>query len=126
MPQLDLIELHGEQAADDFDGKAHNEESLMELALEGGAEDVLVEGDVATVFGGATDFLDVKTALEAGGAVLLSAETGYVPQNTIEVTSKSDAEKILKLIDRLEDNEDVQNVYANYDIPEEWMEELAS
>ncbi len=121
-----VVDMTGEQAADDFDGKALDEEGLMEIALEGGAEDVLVEGDVATVFGGATDFLDVKTALEAGGAVLLSAETGYVPQNTIEVASKSDAEKILKLIDRLEDNEDVQNVYANYDIPEEWMEELAS
>jgi len=103
-----VVDMTGEQAADDFDGKALDEDGLMELALEGGA------------------FLDVKTALEAGGAVLLSAETGYVPQNTIEVASKSDAEKILKLIDRLEDNEDVQNVYANYDIPEEWMAELSS
>ena len=80
---------------------------------------------MATVFAAATDFLDAKTGLEAAGAVLLSAETGYVPQNTIKVEDKSDAAKILKLMDKLEDNEDVQNVYANYEIPDEWLEELA-
>ena len=95
----------------------------MEVALEAGADDVLVEGDVATVFAAATDF-DAKTGLEAAGAVLL-AETGYVPQNTIKVEDKSDAAKILKLMDKLEDNEDVQNVYANYEIPDEWLEDLA-
>ena len=57
--------------------------------------------------------------------MLLSAETGYVPQNTIKVEDKSDAARILKLMDKLEDNEDVQNVYANYEIPDEWLEELA-
>ncbi|MEM9803378.1 MAG: YebC/PmpR family DNA-binding transcriptional regulator, partial [Planctomycetota bacterium] len=80
---------------------------------------------LATIYGGATDFLAIKNELESRGAVLLSAETGYVPQNTVEIGSKDDAKKILKLIDKLEDNEDVQNVYANYDIPDDWLEELA-
>ncbi|MEM9380339.1 MAG: YebC/PmpR family DNA-binding transcriptional regulator [Planctomycetota bacterium] len=120
-----VVDMTGEQAAEDFEGKAVDEDGLMEIALEAGAEDVEVEGDVATVFGGASDFLEIKTALEAKGVVLLSAETGYVPQNTVEVASKDDAAKILKLIDKLEDNEDVQNVYANFDIQPEWLDELA-
>ena len=64
--------------------------------------------------------------LEAKGLMAVSAETGYVPKNSVEVTSKEDAKKIIKLIDALEENEDVQSVYANYDIPEEWLEELQS
>ncbi|MEL6430811.1 MAG: YebC/PmpR family DNA-binding transcriptional regulator [Planctomycetota bacterium] len=117
-----VVDLTGEQAADDFEGKKFDEDGVMEAALEAGAEDVLVEGDVATVFGGASDFIDLKTGLEGAGCVLLSAETGYWPQNTVEVAEQGDAERILKLVDKLEDNEDVQNVYANYDIKDEWLE----
>jgi len=101
------------------------EEELMEVALEVGAEDVVVDGEVATFYAAATDFLDVKDTLEAAGFEFVSAETGYVPQNTVEVTSKDDAEKLLKLMEALDENEDVQNVYANYDMPAEWLEELA-
>ena len=102
-----------------------DEEALMELAIESGAEDVEVDGDVATFYAAATDFLAVKEALEAAGLSFLSAELGYVPQTVIEVSSKQDARQILRLISELEENEDVQNVYANYDMPGEWMEELA-
>lgn len=101
-----------------------DEETLMEAALEAGAEDVEIDGDVATFYAPATDFLAVKSALEEKGYAFLSAETGYVPQNWIAVADKDDAKKILGLIDLLEDNEDVQNVYANYDIEDAWMEEL--
>ena len=120
-----VVDMTGEQADEEFEGKPFDEDGLMEAALEAGAEDVQVDGDVATVYGAATDFLDIKTGLEGQGVVLLSAETGYVPQNTIEVQSKDDAAKILKLIDKLEDNEDVQNVYANFDIKDEWLDELS-
>ena len=102
------------------------EDALLELALEAGADDVLVEGDVATIYAEAADFLGVKQALEDAGLTLLSGETGYVPQSTVQVGSKEDAKKILKLIENLEDNEDVQSVYTNYDIPSEWIEELES
>jgi len=102
-----------------------SEDELMEAALEAGADDVLVEGEFATVYGDATEFLSLKGGLEADGLTLLSAETGYVPQNTVQVQSKEDAKKILKLIDGLEDNDDVQNVYANYEMPDEWIDELA-
>lgn len=120
-----VADLTGEQAAEDFDGKSFDGDGLMLAALEAGAEDVQVDGDVATIYAEATDFIDVKEGLEARGVALLSAETGYVPQNSIEVADKGDAERILKLIEKLEDNEDVQNVYANYDIPDPWIEELA-
>jgi len=122
---LFVIDMTGEQAADDFEGKAVDEDALMEIAIEAGADDVEVDGDVASVVGDPKEFLSIKTALEAQGMVLLSAEMGYVPQTTVEIASKDDAAKILRLIDKLEDNEDVQSVYANYDIKGEWLEELA-
>lgn len=102
-----------------------DEESVFEAALEAGAEDVEYDGELATIFAGPTDFLAVKEALEGAGFTFLSAETAYVPQNRIEVTTKDDAKKILALIDALEDNDDVQSVYANHDIPGEWLDELA-
>lgn len=102
-----------------------SEDEMLEVALESGAEDVEYLGDAATLFAAASDFLDVKDALGGQGLEFLSAEQGYVPQNTVEITSKDDAEKILKLISLLEDNDDVQSVFANYDIPDEWVEELA-
>ena len=101
-----------------------DEDALMELALEAGAEDVEVGDGFSTVYGGATEFIAVKEGLEAGGATVTSAETGYVPQTTVAVEDKDAAAKLLKLIDALEDNDDVQSVFANYDIPDEWFEEL--
>ncbi len=101
-----------------------DEDSLMELALEAGADDVEVGDEFSTVYAGATEFIPVKEGLEAGGAAIESAETGYVPQNTVAVEDKEAAGKILKLVDALEDNDDVQNVFANYDIPDDWFAEL--
>ena len=103
-----------------------DEDGMMELALEAGAEDVEVGEGMSTIYADATEFLAVKLALDEAGVVMSSAETGYVPQNTIKVESQEDAGKILKLLDALEDNDDVQNVYANYDIADEWLEELQS
>jgi YebC/PmpR family DNA-binding regulatory protein len=103
-----------------------DEDGMMELALEAGAEDVEVGDGMSTIYADATEFLSVKLALDEAGVVLSSAETGYVPQNTVKVESQEDAAKILKLLDALEDNDDVQNVYANYDIADEWLEELQS
>ena len=106
------------------DGEPMDEDALLELALESGAEDVVVEEGLGTVFGPATDFLALKQGLESNGAVLLSAETGYIPQNSVQVATKEDAAKVLKLIDILEENDDVQNVYANYEIDDAWLAEL--
>ena len=101
-----------------------DEDALTELALEAGADDLLIEGELATLYADPANFLDVKSTLEAAGLEMLSAETGYVPQNTITIENKDDAKRVLKLIDTLEENEDVQSVYANFEMPDEWIEEL--
>jgi len=102
------------------------EDELMELVLEIGAEDLEFEGDVATILAAPPDFLDVKQALEGAGYGFLSAETGYVPKNNVAVQDKSDARKLLNLLAALDDHDDVQSVYANYEMPDEWVEELST
>ena len=102
-----------------------DEEAVLEAALEVGADDVEYDGELATIYSPPTDFLQVKEGLEQRGFGFLSAETGYVPQNRIEIASKEDAKKILRLVEALEDNDDVQSVYANYDIPADWLDELS-
>ncbi len=102
-----------------------NEEQLMELALEADADDVEVGEGGATFFGDPTEFLSIKTVLEEKGLTFVQAEVGYVPQMTVAVDNKDDAKRILQLIDDLEDHDDVQKVYSNYDIPDEWLDELA-
>ncbi len=106
--------------------RGRGEDELMELGLEAGAEDVLIEDDVVTFLAGAADFLTVKTALEAKGVELASAETGYMPKNSIKVEDKADALRVLKLIDALEDNDDVQAVWSNYEIADEWIDEYGA
>jgi len=101
-----------------------DEDALTELALEVGADDVEVDGDAAVFYADAREFIAVKAALEAEGHEFLSAELAYVPQNRVALETKEDAAKVLKLIGALEENEDVQSVYANYDMPSEWADEL--
>jgi transcriptional/translational regulatory protein YebC/TACO1 len=94
------------------------------VALDAGAEDVRIEGEVVTLLAPATDFLAVKQKLEGKTVTLLSGQLGYMPGSTVPVADKEIARKILALVDVLEENDDVQNVYTNYDIPEEWLREL--
>lgn len=101
-----------------------DEEALMELALEAGADDVELDDDVATFYAPATDFLAVKQALEEEGLEFVEAEVGYVPTNEIELATLEDAKRVARLIEELEDLEDVQNVYANPDYRPEWEDEL--
>jgi len=98
-----------------------NEDQLTEMALEIGADDVQPGDGAATFLAGPTEFLAVKAALEKKGLKFISAEVGYMAQNTVAVTTKPAAAAVLALIEALEDNDDVQNVYANYDIPDELM-----
>jgi YebC/PmpR family DNA-binding regulatory protein len=103
---------------------ARDEDAWTELALEAGAEDVRIEGDVVTLVAPAADFLAVKQKLEESSVALLSALTGWMPGSTVEIADKETARKVLALIDVLEENDDVQNVYANYEIPDDWAREL--
>jgi YebC/PmpR family DNA-binding regulatory protein len=101
------------------------EDELMEIALEAGAEDVKVEEGIGTFYGDPTEFIELKTALEAAGyEEFLTAEISYVPQTLTDVPTIEEATKLLKLIEALEDNEDVQTVSGNFRINPEWQEEL--
>jgi YebC/PmpR family DNA-binding regulatory protein len=101
-----------------------SEDSVMDIALEAGADDVVTNDDgsidVMTAF---EDFFAVKDALETAGLKPVSADITLIPSMTVAL-DKEGAEKILGLIDALEDLDDVQNVYTNADIPEEIMEQL--
>ncbi len=108
-----------------YDRGAVDEEKLMELALDAGADDVRDEGTVLEVTTDPKDFFKVKEKLDASGLPLCSmAEVSMVPQNTIKVVGK-EAEQVLRLMEALEDLDDTQKVYANFDIPEEEMERLS-
>jgi transcriptional/translational regulatory protein YebC/TACO1 len=95
-----------------------SEDEMMEIAIEAGADDVQIEEGFATVIADPAEFLSVKEGLEASGLELMSAETGYIPQNTIQLETEAEARKVLKLLDALEENDDVQSVYSNYELPE--------
>ena len=100
-----------------------NEDDLMMEALEAGAEDVNVEDDYFEVLTLPDDFSVVREALEAKGYTFETAEISMIPQNTIKLESEEDVKKMNKLIEHMEDNDDVQNVYHNWDMPEEEDEE---
>jgi len=101
-----------------------DEDALLELALEAGAEDMTAEDDHWEIITDAESFRGVVEALKEAGIELASAEVTMLPQNTIEL-DKDAAKKILRLVDALEDYEDVQEVYANFDIPDEILQELS-
>ena len=104
------------------DKSAASEDDVMTAALEGGADDVHDESELEIV----TDpsaFADVKAALEKAEIPILSAEITMVPQNTVPVDG-ADARAVLKLMEALEDHDDVQSVYANFDIPEAVLAEV--
>ncbi len=100
------------------------EDALMEIALEAGADDITLEGDVHEIKTPPEALEDVKSALEKGNIEIESAEVTMIPQNTIDIDDESSAKKMLKLMDALEDQDDMQNVYANFDIADEIIENL--
>jgi transcriptional/translational regulatory protein YebC/TACO1 len=102
---------------------APDEERLLELALEGGAEDLRDSESSWDIISDPSAFQSVRDALEAAGIQVFSAEISMVPQSTIPVDG-GEAKQVLNLIEALEDLDDVQNVYANFDIPEAVMASL--
>ena len=106
-----------------FDKAAYNEEQLLEAGLEAGVEDVVDEDESWQVQCAVEDFQNVRAAFEAAGIVFQSAELNRIPQNTVAVDADT-GRKMLKLYDALDDNDDVQNVYANFDLPDELLAEM--
>ncbi|MBU0994670.1 MAG: YebC/PmpR family DNA-binding transcriptional regulator [Proteobacteria bacterium] len=100
------------------DKKDIDEDKLMEIAIEAGAEDVKEDGASFEVITEPSDFEPVKTALEAASVPFHDAEVTLIPQNMAKVEGK-DAEQMIKMMDMLDDCDDVQKVYTNADIPED-------
>ena len=108
-----------------FDKEVVDEEKLMDLALEAGADDVVDDGDVFQVLTAPLDFDAVRETLEAEGLVFIEANLSMIPQNVIDIPDEKTATQLMRLLDSLEDCDDVQNVHANFDISDEIMEAIA-
>jgi YebC/PmpR family DNA-binding regulatory protein len=106
-----------------FERDKVEEETLINTALEAGAEDVKEEDTEFEVITSPADFEKVKKAFDDNGLTYTVAEISMVPQNTVKLEGKK-AEQMLKMMEALEDNDDVNNVYANFDISDEVMEAL--
>ena len=102
-----------------------DEEELMDLAIEAGAEDVLEDETTFQVLTAPEDFSEVVDSLEKNGIKAVEATISMVPKNTVDVTEEKPARSLLKLLENLEDHDDVQKVHANFDIPDEIMEKLS-
>lgn len=101
-----------------------DEEDLMMKALEAGADDIREEDEYFEVLSTPDMFMEVKEALESEGFVLEESDVVLLPENTVEINDQDMAAKIIKLVDLLEDHDDVQNVYTNMSIPDEILEKL--
>lgn len=101
-----------------------DEDALLETALEAGAEDMNTEDDHYEIITDPESFRGVVEALEKAGVEIASAQVTMLPKTTVKL-DKEAAKKVLKLVDALEDYEDVQEVYANFDIPDDLLAEIA-
>jgi len=108
-----------------IDADAADEEELTMAAADAGADDVVEEGSSYEVTTAAEDLHGVREALEAAGFPIASAESTMLPKTTVEIDDEATARKVLRLMDALEEADDVQDVYANFDIPERVLEAAA-
>ncbi|MBF0478483.1 MAG: YebC/PmpR family DNA-binding transcriptional regulator [Candidatus Omnitrophica bacterium] len=102
-----------------------SEDQIMEIALDAGAEDVVSEGELHEITTAISDLPKVKTAIESKGIIVSSAEMTMIPSTYIQVDG-ANARQVLALMEALEEQEDVQNVYANFDISDEEMAKIAA
>lgn len=107
------------------DKRRVDEDRLIEVALEAGAEDVLDSDDVFEITTAPESFDAVKEALDRAGVPILNAEVGMQAQGTVTLTG-TDAEQTLRLLEELEDHDDVQSVASNFDIPQDELERLSA
>ena len=105
------------------DASGYSEDDMMLAALEAGAEDVLLESGSYEIRTDPGQFMAVREALAAAGITITSADLTMIPKNTVAM-GESDARKTLRLLDALEDNDDVQEVFANFDVPDEIMDAI--
>ncbi|RDI74929.1 DNA-binding regulatory protein, YebC/PmpR family [Gaiella occulta] len=103
-----------------------DEEELFLLAADAGADDVERDGSVFQVASAPEQLAAVREAIEAAGLTIESAELSMVPKVTVAIDDEKTAKQVVRLVEGLEDNDDVQDVYANFDIPESLLEAVAS
>lgn len=108
-----------------IDKEAVDEDKLMDIAIDAGAEDVVEEENSFHILSEPEDFNGVVGELEKAGITYLEASISMIPKNTIEVGEEKTARSLLRLLENLEDNDDVQKVHANFDISDELMESLS-
>jgi len=101
-----------------------DEETLMTIALEANAEDIQEQESEWEIYTAPESFEDVKSALEANSIPVLTTEITMLPGNTVNIEDEKQASQLLILMEALEENSDVQNVYANFDIPDEILEKV--
>lgn len=107
-----------------FDKDTVDEDKIMELALEAGADDINTDENEIEVYTDISNFEDVKKVFESNGLVSIISEISMIPQTSVKLEGKN-AETMLKLMEMLEDSDDVQKVYANFDISFDEMERIA-
>ena len=107
-----------------FEKESVEEEKLLDLALEAGAEDIKESETQFEVLTDPADFESIKKAFDDEGMSYSLAEISMIPQNTVKLEGR-DAERVLSLMEALEENDDISHVYANFDIPDEVMEALS-
>ncbi|HEX3454164.1 MAG TPA: YebC/PmpR family DNA-binding transcriptional regulator [Gaiellaceae bacterium] len=103
-----------------------DEDELMLAAADGGADDVDLDGSSFEISSAPETLSSVREAIEGAGFTIESVEVALIPKTNVTVEDEASARKILRLMDALEDNDDVQDVYANFDIPEAVLETAAS
>ena len=104
-----------------------DEDVIMMAALDAGADDVIAEaGGTFRVMTDPSIVFDVKAALDESGIEVISADSPMVAENLVPVTDTADAKAILRILEALEDNDDVQDVFSNFDMSDELMEVAAS
>ena len=106
--------------------RAATEDELMLAALDAGAEDIVDEGDTWRITTSPTDLQSVRSALEGAGIPFTSAELTMLPNQTVPLTDEATARGVLRLIDALEEHDDVQAVYANFDIPDDVLQAVVA
>ena len=106
------------------DAKTVSEDDVLEATLDAGAEDVNDLGEAFEVISEATDLVAVRTALQAAGLDYDSAEASFVPSMNVELEDAKSAGAVLRLVDALEDLDDVQNVFGNFDVSDDILESL--
>ena len=107
-----------------IDADGVGEDAVMEATLEAGAEDITLDGSQWQITTAPSDFAPVRASLDAAGIAYASAELTMIPKSTV-APNEAEARRLLKLVDALEENDDVQEVFANFDISEEMLEAVA-